>query len=221
MSQAKATFYGNSFLSLFCKTNDSLTLLPKNTPEKFKSLCNEVLKTKIVHTSIASSDLLGIFSAMNSNAILLPTFISENEKKEIKSTGLNVVIMEGKHYAIGNNVLVNDNGCIINPNMDSNEKKQIEDCFGVEVIEKKIAGYNTVGSACIVTNKGFLAKNDAGDEEIKFLEEFFKVKGGIGTANLGVSVVGLCAIANSNGLIAGELTSGFEMQRIIEALGFL
>jgi len=38
---------------------------------------------------------------------------------------------------------------------------------------------------------------------------------------MGVPFVGLCVIANSNGSIAGEITSGFELQRMDEALGFM
>lgn len=221
MQQAKATFYGNSFVGMLCKTNDSLTLLPKNAAEKFTSICEEVLKTEITHISLAGSNLLGIFTAMNSNGILLPKLIFDDEEKEIKRVGLNTVIIKGRYSAVGNNVLVNDKACLINPEIGPDEKKEIEDCFGVEVIAKQIAGHNTVGSACVVTNKGLLAKNDSRDEELAFLEEFFKVKGNAGTANLGVPFVGLCLVANSKGLVAGELTSGFELERVIEALGFI
>lgn len=213
--------YGNPFIGIFCKTNDSLTLLPKNISAKFNSACEKILKTEIAYVSIADSDLLGIFTAMNSNGIILPQFTYGDEKMKIKKTGLNVSTIEGRYSAVGNNILVNDKACIINPDIDNEDKKRIEDCFDVEVVRRKIGGYSTVGSTCVVTNNGFLAKNDVKDDEIAFLEEFFKVKGGTGTANMGVSFVGLCIVANVSGFIAGELTSGFELQRIMEALSFI
>ncbi|PIZ26153.1 MAG: translation initiation factor IF-6, partial [Chloroflexi bacterium CG_4_10_14_0_8_um_filter_57_5] len=74
----------------------------------------------------------------------------------------------------------------------------------------------TVGSACVLTNKGFLLHNSAGPELEEF-EELLGLKGGIGTANMGVPFVGICLLANSNGYVTGADTGGFEMHRIGEA----
>jgi translation initiation factor 6 len=221
MHFARTAIEGNSFIGIFAKTNDSVTLLPKNSPEKFKKICSEVLKTQVVTTSVANSNLIGIFSAMNSNGIVLPALVYEYELKELKHAGLNAAVVDDKSSAFGNNILANDSACVVNPAMSHRSITSIADCLGVEVVKGTVGGYKTIGASALVTNKGLLAKTSVTEEELASLEKLFKVKAAVGTANMGVPFVGLCMLANANGFIAGELTSGFELNRIDEALGFM
>ena len=221
MHFAKAAIEGNSFLGIFAKTNDSLTLLPKNSSEKLKKTCSEVLKTQVVTASVSNSNLIGIFSAMNSNGIVLPASLYDYELDEFKHAGLNAAVFADKSSAFGNNILTNDSACIVNPAMTNKSIKCIADCLGVEVVKGTVGGYKTVGASAVVTNQGLLAKTSVTDEELASLEGIFKVKGAVGTANMGVSFVGLCMLANKHGFVAGELTSGYELNRIDEAFGFI
>lgn len=220
MHFAKAAMEGNSFLGIFAKTNDKVTVLPSNAPEKLKRVYSEVLKTRLITTSISNSSLIGVFCAMNSNGMVLPSTAYESEVKLLKKESINAVIVEDKRTALGNNLLVNDHGCLANPSLSKESLKRIEDCLGVEVVAGTIGGSRIVGSAAVVTNRGIFTRTNVSEEEFSFLENFFKVKGSFGTANMGVPFVGLCIVANSNGFVAGEMTSGFEIQRIDEALGF-
>jgi translation initiation factor 6 len=221
MHVARATFEGNPFVGIFAKTSDCLTLLPKAATERFKRACSEALKTKIITASIANSDLLGMFSAMNSNGIVTSSMAYESEVGSLREAGLNLAVISERRTALGNNILVNDYACMINPALSEESAKCIGDCLGVEVVRGTIGGYKTVGFAAVATNRGILARTNITDEELSFLEELFKVKGAVGTANMGVSFVGLCMLANSNGVVVGEMTSGFELNRIDEALGFI
>ena len=99
--------------------------------------------------------------------------------------------------------------------------KVIEDTLKVPVKIYQFADSKIVGSASIVTNKGALLHRDTLSNELEFVEEFFKVEGNIGTVCKGMPLVGACGIANSNGVMVGEHTTGPEMARIEEALGFL
>jgi len=58
-------------------------------------------------------------------------------------------------------------------------------------------------------------------DEKKMLESVFGVDVHIGTVNHGVPLIGSGLIANSEGAIMGTLTTGIEMGRIEESLGFL
>ncbi|NYZ79261.1 translation initiation factor IF-6 [Candidatus Micrarchaeota archaeon] len=221
MHFARAAIEGNPFLGIFARTNDSITLLPKNSSEKLKRICSEVLKTQVFTTSVSNSNLIGIFSAMNSNGMVLPAAVHDYELKELKQAGINVEVICDKNSAFGNNILANDSACLVNPAMSHKSVKGIADCLGVEVVKGTIGRYKTVGVSAVVTNCGILSKTSVTDEELASLEKLFKVKGAVGTANMGVPFIGLCMIANRNGFIAGELTSGFELNRIDEALGFM
>ncbi|MBI4399497.1 translation initiation factor IF-6 [Candidatus Micrarchaeota archaeon] len=221
MKFSKATYFGNQFIGIFVRTSDKITIIPKDMPPKFKKACEEVLKTEVREISIAGSNLLGIFSTMNSSGIVVPQLIFKDEVSELKKLGLNVYVSKSKFTAIGNNILLNDNAAVVNSRFEEEEVKEIEDYLGLEVVARDVAGYSTVGAVCVVTNKGILAHNDSDDREMEELEKIFKVKGSFGTANLGVTFVGTSMVANSNGCVVGEDTSGFEMQRISEALDLI
>ena len=221
MHLAKATMEGSSFLGIFAKTNDHVTFLPRNAHEKLKRVCSEVLKTRIVTATIANSNLLGIMSAMNSSGIVLPRTVYDSEVKFLEGEGFKTGVITDRRTALGNNVLANDSACLVNPAMSPRGVQEIKDCLDVEVIRGTIGGGKTVGGMAVVTNCGILTRTNVSDEELSFLEDVFKVKGTGGTANMGVPFVGLCMIANSNGFVAGEMTSGFELGRIDEALGLI
>jgi len=130
-----------------------------------------------------------------------------------------VGIVPGKFTAIGNLVVSNDKGGIISPKL-SRQKKVIEDVLGVEIVKRKIGGHEEVGSCCVATNKGFLVHPDA-EAELKELEGFFQVSGNVGSVNFGFPYPKAGLVANSYGYLTGRNTSGIELGRIDESLGFL
>lgn len=217
----KAAMLGNPYVGLFAKATDDLVFVSHTTPQKLQDEYAAVLGASVVELAVNGSELLGIFVAANSNGIVLPKLASEGEVRAAKSSGLNVHVLQDKHTAVGNNVLANDKAALVSPLISTAEARAVGDCLGVETAQKSIGQLNTVGSCSLVTNKGLLAYNDAGDGEITELGELFGVRGGRGTANFGVPFVSLCVVANSKGCIVGEQTSGFEVQRIDEALGFI
>ena len=219
------TYFGNSWLGLFLKTNEEITLVPVDTPPKVMGAIEAYLKTSIIKTNLGDSNLLGLYCAINSNGIILPNITNEKEmeflRQNLKQTSLNIYHSPAIHNAHGNNILVNDNGGLINTNIGSHEQKKMEDALGVELLPAKIANYLTVGSACLANNKGWLSHFNTREEEAKLLEQMLKVKGGIGSLNMGAGFVGLAAIANNKGYLAGEASSGFELGKLEEVMGFL
>ena len=59
------------------------------------------------------------------------------------------------------------------------------------------------------------------DPSVKELEKLLKIEVGIGTVSTGSSIVSSGVIANSNGFLASSNSSGFEIGRIDESLGFI
>lgn len=215
-------YKGDSNLGIFFETNENICLAPRDIDEKNKQTIEKILKTEIVRISIWDSSLIGLFCVLNSNGIILPKIVFENEIREIKKLGLNVFIVDDDHTAIGNLILANDKSAVISPLIPKKFEKNISETLDVEVIRKSIANLKFVGSLGVVTNKGLLLYRDVSEEELKGLKEFFRVKhANIGTANLGSPYVGSCIIANSKGVIVGEKTTPVEMERILEALGFV
>jgi len=78
-----------------------------------------------------------------------------------------------------------------------------------------------VGMAAVVTNKGCLCHPKVTDDEKAVLQDVFDVEVMIGTVNHGFPMIGSGLVANTKGAIIGDQTTGIEMGRIEEALGFL
>jgi len=165
--------------------------------------------------------LIGLFSAMNNNGIVIPHITYDKEIKNIKKElDINVCTIETKHTAIGNIIACNDNGAIVSKEIEDYNIKKIEDCLGVEVIPMRISNYNTLGSMCIATNNGFLVYNDIDDDEMEILEKIFKVEGINTTVNFGFQFPSYGVVANTKNCLVGSSTTGIESMRIERGLGF-
>ena len=215
------SYFGNSWIGLFVKTNNSISLVPIDCPEKLCAKIETALKTTVVRTSVAETNLVGVYTAMNSNGIIVPNLATENEIINLRKLGINVYASKDKHNAIGNNLAVNDKSGVINEAVSLEEKKNIEDTLGIELQQQKMGGYTTIGSCCIANNKGFLLHYKASEKEIEEVKAVFRIPGNKGTVNMGTGFVSIGLICNDTGYLAGEATSAHELGRVEEALGFL
>jgi translation initiation factor 6 len=210
---------GSASIGVYSFTTEKFVVIPKAVPHKKAERIAEWLKVKLVHTSIAGYMLAGAFISGNSNGILLPVSICEEELAVIKASfDGNVTIMETRKTAYGNLVLANDFGAVVNPRFKEPTIKQISDTLGVEAVRAEIAGLPYVGSLAVATNKGVLAHPLLKDSERKVIESVFKVPVDVGTVNCGIPYVGTGLIANSHAGVAGSLTTGPEMFIIGNAL---
>lgn len=217
----KISYYGSPFLGIFFKANNSLILAPIDAQEKDVKAIENTLKVDTIKLLVAGSNLIGAYTVMNNNGIILPNLVRENEISILKKAGLNVLVSSELLNAHGNNICANDKGGIINPRINPEKRKKIEDTLGIELVPLSIAEYTTVGSACIASNNGFLVHYSASKDEIKKLEDALKVKGDKGTLNNGVGFVGIGIVLNDRSFVVGETTTGFEMGKVQNTLDYL
>lgn len=212
---------GSPNLGVYISVNDEVAIVPFNLSTEVEDIIKETLEVDTIKTSIAGCNLNGALAVGNSNGFVVSPYINEKELQTLEDAGLNVSLMPGKYTAVGNIIAANDHGAIVGPKVGEKAVKVIEDTLKVPVEISSIADSNIIGSSSLVTNKGFLVHRDASYEELDFVEEVFKVEGNIGTVCKGMPLVGACGIANSQGVIVGESTTGPEMARLEESLGFL
>ena len=212
---------GSPNLGVYISVNDEVAIVPFNLSTEVEDIIKETLEVDTIKTSIAGCNLNGALAVGNSNGFVVSPYINEKELQTLEDAGLNVSLMPGKYTAVGNIIAANDLGAIVGPKVGVKAVKVIEDTLKVPVEISSIADSNIIGSSSLVTNKGFLVHRDASYEELDFVEEVFKVEGNIGTVCKGMPLVGACGIANSQGAIVGESTTGPEMARLEESLGFL
>lgn len=123
--------------------------------------------------------------------------------------------------AAGNVILANDHVAAVHPDMEIDVAEEIGSFLSVPVVRLSLGGIKTVGMAGYATNKGILVHPRAKETEIAALERVVDLPIGLGSVNMGTGLVGTGLLANSKGYIAGSFTSGFELGRIEEVLGFL
>jgi len=214
----KTDFRGDTNIGLYGFATDKYCFIgihDKKTQHKIK----DILKVKVVSSMVFNMEFVSIFCAGTSDKIILPKITKEYELDEI-SKKFDVLVVDTKETALGNLIVMNDGGIILSPIL-KNFKKEIESFFGLKSITMKIAGTNVIGKTAVATNKGCLLHSKATKSEIKKIEDALGVKADIGTVSYGSSFVGSGLIANSHGFVASSTTSGPELGRITEALGFL
>ncbi len=214
-----SSIVGSASIGVYSLANDRFAIIPQIVPRKKAEKTAEWLKVQLVHASISGSVLTGALACANSNGILLPNSVQEEELILIKAAFEgNFTVMETKKTAYGNLVLANDHGAVVDPRFKEHEVKQIAETLGVDAVAGEIAGLPYVGSLAVATNKGVLAHPLLTDDEKELLEDVFKVPVDVGTVNCGIPYVGTGLLANSHAAVAGSMTTGPEMFIIGNAL---
>lgn len=214
------SLFGSASIGVYSLASEKMLIIPKFVHAKKAERIADWLKVKLAHTTIGGSILVGALACANSNGILLPHLVRDDEIEAIKAVfDGNITVMETKKTAYGNMVLANDYGAIVDPRLKPSEIKKISDTLDVETVAGEIAQLPYVGSLAVATNKGVLAHPMLKDSERKLLEDTLKVPVDVGTINCGIPYVGTGLICTTRAAVAGSLTTGPEMFIIGHALG--
>ncbi|MCL5430125.1 MAG: translation initiation factor IF-6 [Candidatus Marsarchaeota archaeon] len=219
MGVAKCSIKGSDYVGVFATTTNEYTFLCDDAGRVVESLILHNLGTKIVPLSIGGTDMVGLFLKANSNGIVVSNIIERHELERLKkSVGINVEVINSNLNAVGNNIMVNNKIAVINPEYDVKIAGQIRDALGVEVIREETDGFKTVGANNMLTDKGFVINNRATDTQKERLDKSTGFDSIRTTANTGSLGIGISVLANANGALIGNSTTGYELSRIMEAL---
>ena len=212
--------FGSASIGVYIRATEEFIIVPKQVPSTKVEKLQEWFKTKIVKTNIGGSVLIGSLICANSNGMILPRFVWDEELEALKSLrDVNITVMETKRTAYGNLVLTNDYGAVVDPRLSRKDVKVISDTLGVEAVPGEVAGLPYVGALTTATNKGAMAHPLIKPEEEELLRDVLKVHVGIGTVNCGIPYIATGLIGNSKVAAAGSLTTGPELFMIGQALG--
>ncbi len=221
MHLLKANFNGNPNVGLYGFATDSYCLLSKEVNKKLVKQIEEVLKVPVHQIDICGTSLIGAFLAGNSNSLLVPSIAFDSELEQLKKLKIPFTVIDTKHTALGNNILCNDNGCLLSTDFKKEEVEAIQKVLVVPTERGNIADLRIVGACGTSNTKGCVLHRDASDEDVKLIESLLKVRCETGTVNLANPYIKSAIIANSNGFIIGDLSGGPEINHIDEVLGFL
>ena len=218
----RTAFSGSPYVGVFARATAECLLIRSDVDESVREACVDELGVPAVPTTIGGAGTVGALATGNSNGVLVSSRITEYERERI-TDAVDVAITElpGRINAAGNVVLANDNGAYAHPDIPREAVQAIKDGLDVPVERGTIAGVQTVGTAAVATNRGVLCHPKTTDERLDELEEVLGVPADIGTINYGGPLVGSGLIANDNGYIVGERTTGPELGRIEAALDYI
>ncbi len=211
--------YDTPMIGVFAACTDEVVLIPPLTKPETCAILEDTLNVRVVETLINGSVVIGALSRGNSNGFLVSYGTDTNELQKL--TGIQVEILPDKLNAVGNIVLANDSAALVHPELSDRAIETIAGTLKVEVYRGTIAGIKNVGMAGVVTSRGLLVHPKVTLSERETLEEIFELPVNIGTTNFGTQMLGSGLLANSKSYLAGSETTGPELGRIEEALGFI
>lgn len=218
----RTAFFGSSSVGVFARATDDAVLVRNNVEDDLREELEEELAVPAIPTTIGGSSTVGALCVGNSNGLLVSSRITDAEREAIAAVvDLPVTELPGRINAAGNVVLANDSGAYVHPDLSREAVRAVNDGLGVPVERGELAGLRTVGTAAVATNDGVLCHPKATDGELDFLEGLLDAYADIGTINYGGPLVGSGLVANASGYVAGQDTTGPELGRIEDALGYL
>jgi len=212
----KHAIESHPYIGVFSACSEELVVIPPIDGEVFE----EALECPVVKTTIGGTRVNGSLMGLNSKGAVVSDIIEEREIENLLDH-VNVTVIPDPQNALGNNILMNDHGALIHPEIGDDAKEAIAKELDVEVKSGTIAGVKMVGSVAVATNKGLICHPHVDDEEIEILEELFNVPVSKATANHGSGWIGTCLVANTIGAVIGNRTTPIEMGRIEEGLRYL
>lgn len=215
MALEQTDYQGDENIGFYGLVTDSYALFAPEFTD-----CDLFDGTQVQDLKLNGTAMIGLFAAGNSNGLLVTDTITRVEERRLDENDVAYQVVDSKFTAIGNLVLCNDNGCVISPHL-ADRQDEIAAFLDVPVETGTVAGLNIPGSCGVATNNGVLLHRDASEDELAHIEDVLGVDGDIGSVNFGSPYVHSGVLANAADLLVGAETTGPEIQRVQDALGFL
>lgn len=212
MEIERYNYEGDTNIGFYATVTDSYAVTSRGFEEK------DYFPETIVETRVSGTNLVGLFTAGNSNCILLPESVKERELEKIEEAGVDYHVLESVENALGNIILANDSGAVISPGL-KDQKEEIEEALGVDAVVSKIASISNPGVCGAANSHGAVIHRDASEEEAETVKEALGVEDiNIGTVNMGSPYIGSGVVCNDQFVLTGHDTTGPEIGRLDRTL---
>jgi len=219
-------FHGNPNVGLcgYCAAaggKDLLLLGPRLNEDEHDEL-QDALQVELHHVTVAGTPLPGLFLAGNSHALLVPVIAFPKEVEQLERLKLPVKIFKGKLTCLGNNIVANDHGCIVNPGFSDADIEDLQDMLKVPVKRAMIAGVDTPGACLVLNGKNGIIHRDAAEHEIELVKQTLGLDSlEPASVSLGSPYIKAGILSNAHGFVISSLSGGPEIVHVEQSLGYL
>ena len=217
-----ASFTGSSYVGVYARATDGVLLIDPSVDDELAASLAEELSVSLVETTVGGSGTVGSLAVGNDAGVVVSDQATDDEVDRIdNAVDGSVARIPGRLNAAGNVVLANDTGAIVHPELSAEAVSVVEETLAVPVETGRLADSQTVGTAAVANDEGVICHPQATEDQLVAVEEHLDVYADLGTVNYGGPLVGSGLIANDADYVAGEETTGPELGRIEDTLGYI
>lgn len=207
---------------MFARATDQCVVLRRDVEGDVADRIAEELAVPVVETTVGGAATVGSLVAGNDSGLVVSGRIIDAEVARLEAAiDGNIGRLPGRINAAGNVVVANSHGAYVHPELSHEGVHVVKETLDVPVQRGGIADVRTVGTAAVATESGVLCHPKASDAELNELESVLEVPADVGTVNYGAPLVGSGLVANGSGYVVGNETTGPEIGRIEDALGYI
>jgi translation initiation factor 6 len=218
----RASFAGSAYVGVFARVVDDCLLVRPDVDESLRGELAAELDAQPVATTVGGANTVGALAAGNASGLVVSSRSTARERDRLAdAVDGSVRELPGRMTAVGNVVLANDAGAYVHPELSADAADVVREALDVPVERGTIGDVRTVGTAAVANDRGVLCHAKASESELRAVEEHLDVRADVGTINYGGPLIGSGLVANDAGYVAGSDTTGPELGRIEDALGFV
>ncbi|ORD94331.1 IF6 [Enterospora canceri] len=207
----KIDFEGNSEISAYVCLTNTYAIVGRSHCDNLVDFLREKLEIPIVETTVGNIRTVGNLIVGNKNGVVCSDLINDQELMHIRNSlpeSIRVVRIYDKLNAIGNNVLCNDNVCIVNPEFSNTDV--LEDVLGVPVYKTGLGPEKLVGSYGAMNSRGLLVHPNMNTAEIEEMSRLLRLDAIGSTINKGKAGVGSGVVVNDYVCFMGRRSTTVE-----------
>lgn len=209
----RASVRKSSFVGVYCAVFNDRAVASPIVPTGFTSRLKSLLGVDTIVTTIGSVSSVGTMMAMNSNGIVVPNTISDDELVKLERHS-EVLVVDERSSALGNLILANDRGCVISDLISERGASRISDFLEVGYTRMSVGRYRTVGSLFAVSNRAGVASPLVDTPAVDQISKALGVQMIPTTVNDGEKLVKLGVLMNDRAIVVGKSTSGVELMSL-------
>ena len=205
----------NPNVGLFIAANDKHAFCGLHLNESQKKSVHNILGCEIIQLSIAGIPYPGIFMLFDEDRIIVPQIIFPGEKRKLEKLGYKVEILETRHTALRNNIVIHKKKALVSKETDDATKKGLEK-LGFEVLRMGVSEFESIGNLIVMEGDSGFAALAFNDNQIMQLKKFFNADIASGTVNNRNLYVSSSIVINSHGILIGSDTMPDEVMDITD-----